>query len=402
MSPSSARWGPILSVMTLFMLYLPQAGDPVLLHPARCRCGCLLAIYILVPLLSRFNGSGSPGIDLAMVLAGAGFAYAYKQFDLRWSRLTSGRTFRPRLRIFSSVGYDQGALEGQEPVADLDSVGGGGPVALGLGPARGAARRPARRDPRQDRPRGQPGRPDRGGAAGPPGGQPPRPDPAERPNLMPDSHRPATESARQYPPTCRSSSSSTACWPWRPSRRCSTRRSSRRASPARWPIPTGCATGSPSSTATTQPVGQAAVTREWSDWRNGMDLVVPERLRRRRPFRGRGVFRALYHHIRDEARSLPDVIGLRLYVEDSNAPGPQDVSGPRHEARGLFGLRGTVDRRPIVGHRQDTTTVSPGHPGSPSSPWRGSGWNAGHDEHPRSGFPTRTGPRASMRFSSVF
>ena len=37
-----------------------------------------------------------------------------------------------------------------------------------------------------------------------------------------------------------------------------------------------------------------------------------------RPFRGSGVFRALYHHVRTQARSLPDVIGLRLYVEQEN------------------------------------------------------------------------------------
>jgi GNAT superfamily N-acetyltransferase len=68
-----------------------------------------------------------------------------------------------------------------------------------------------------------------------------------------------------------------------------------------------------------QPVGQAAVTREWSDWRMGwiwwfQSVYVAA------PFRGRGVFRSLYRHIRDEARSLPDVIGLRLYVEDANEP----------------------------------------------------------------------------------
>jgi GNAT superfamily N-acetyltransferase len=68
-----------------------------------------------------------------------------------------------------------------------------------------------------------------------------------------------------------------------------------------------------------QPVGQAAVTREWSDWRMGwiwwfQSVYVAA------PFRGRGVFRALYQHVRDEARSLRDVIGLRLYVEDANEP----------------------------------------------------------------------------------
>ncbi len=68
-----------------------------------------------------------------------------------------------------------------------------------------------------------------------------------------------------------------------------------------------------------QPVGQAAVTREWSDWRTGwiwwfQSVYVAQ------PFRGRGVFRALHQHIRNQARSLPDVIGLRLYVEDANQP----------------------------------------------------------------------------------
>ncbi len=64
-------------------------------------------------------------------------------------------------------------------------------------------------------------------------------------------------------------------------------------------------------------VGQAAVTREWSDWRNGWVwwfqsvYVHPDHRRR-------GVFRALHHQIRTEARAAGDVIGLRLYVENSN------------------------------------------------------------------------------------
>jgi GNAT superfamily N-acetyltransferase len=68
-----------------------------------------------------------------------------------------------------------------------------------------------------------------------------------------------------------------------------------------------------------QPVGQAAVTREWSDWRMGWIWWL-QSVYVAAPARGRGVFRALYEHIRDEARSRTDVIGLRLYVEDSNGP----------------------------------------------------------------------------------
>jgi GNAT superfamily N-acetyltransferase len=64
-------------------------------------------------------------------------------------------------------------------------------------------------------------------------------------------------------------------------------------------------------------IGQAAVTREWSDWRAGWIwwfqsvYVHPDA-------RGRGVFRSLHAHIRALARQTPDVIGLRLYVEHAN------------------------------------------------------------------------------------
>lgn len=64
-------------------------------------------------------------------------------------------------------------------------------------------------------------------------------------------------------------------------------------------------------------VGQAAITREWSDWRNGWNwwlqsVYVAE------PFRGQGVFRALYRQILGEAEADATVGALRLYVEDSN------------------------------------------------------------------------------------
>jgi len=68
-----------------------------------------------------------------------------------------------------------------------------------------------------------------------------------------------------------------------------------------------------------QPLGQVMVTYEWSDWRNGWFwwiqsvYVVP-------PFRRRGVFRRLFDHLRQEARRRGNVIGLRLYYDQSNEP----------------------------------------------------------------------------------
>ena len=64
-------------------------------------------------------------------------------------------------------------------------------------------------------------------------------------------------------------------------------------------------------------VGQAMVTYEWSDWRDGMFwwiqsvFVDPA-------YRKRGVFRTLYRHIEGAARTDVTSCGLRLYVEDNN------------------------------------------------------------------------------------
>ncbi|QEH34328.1 putative acetyltransferase [Aquisphaera giovannonii] len=65
-------------------------------------------------------------------------------------------------------------------------------------------------------------------------------------------------------------------------------------------------------------VGQTAITREWSDWRDGwiwwLQSVYVDA-----DHRGRGVFKALFRHLRAEALAAPDVIGVRLYVENGNA-----------------------------------------------------------------------------------
>ena len=65
-------------------------------------------------------------------------------------------------------------------------------------------------------------------------------------------------------------------------------------------------------------VGQIAITYEWSDWRNGMMwylqsvYVHPDQRRA-------GVYSALHQHVESLARSEPQVVGIRLYVEKDNA-----------------------------------------------------------------------------------
>jgi ribosomal protein S18 acetylase RimI-like enzyme len=64
-------------------------------------------------------------------------------------------------------------------------------------------------------------------------------------------------------------------------------------------------------------VGDLLTTFEWSDWRNGVILwiqsvyVVPEE-------RGRGVYRALYEHLKRRVEADPGLKGIRLYVDKRN------------------------------------------------------------------------------------
>jgi GNAT superfamily N-acetyltransferase len=64
-------------------------------------------------------------------------------------------------------------------------------------------------------------------------------------------------------------------------------------------------------------VGQMMITYEWSDWRNGVFwwiqsvYILPE-------FRVNGIFKKLYLHTVEQAKTAGYVCGLRLYVEKDN------------------------------------------------------------------------------------
>ena len=64
-------------------------------------------------------------------------------------------------------------------------------------------------------------------------------------------------------------------------------------------------------------VGQLMITFEWSDWRNGVCWWI-QSVYVRQDWRSRGVFKALYQHVHQLAKSRSDVCGLRLYVERDN------------------------------------------------------------------------------------
>jgi GNAT superfamily N-acetyltransferase len=83
-------------------------------------------------------------------------------------------------------------------------------------------------------------------------------------------------------------------------------------------------------------IGCHMITYEWSDWRNGMvwwlqSVYVME------GYRKNGVFRSMYDNLMNTIKNDRGIIGLRLYVDKSNARAQQV-----YEAMGMNGDHYTV------------------------------------------------------------
>ena len=87
-------------------------------------------------------------------------------------------------------------------------------------------------------------------------------------------------------------------------------------------------------------IGQAMVTREWSDWRNGYFWWL-QSVYVQRDYRRRGVLRSLYRHVVALAEGTSDVCGLRLYVDKHN-----------DEARSAYQQLGMTDTEYLVYERE--------------------------------------------------
>jgi len=75
--------------------------------------------------------------------------------------------------------------------------------------------------------------------------------------------------------------------------------------------------------------GQVMITYEWSDWRNG-NLWWLQSVYVREEYRGRGIFRALFRHVREAAQKDSGVSSIRLYMHEDNS-----VARRCYEAQGM-------------------------------------------------------------------
>jgi membrane associated rhomboid family serine protease len=113
--------GAVTAVVALFTLYYPRREIIFMFIPMPM--WMVLTIFLVLPLLNILNG-GITNVAVEAHLAGAGFAFLFKQFDLRWSRLVPGRLPRPRLRIFTPVPREPSRSRSSSSSRSATSVGG--------------------------------------------------------------------------------------------------------------------------------------------------------------------------------------------------------------------------------------------------------------------------------------
>jgi hypothetical protein len=119
--PMVGASGAVMGTMMLFTLFYPRRE--ILFFFIPMPIWLLLAFYLVYPLVAPALSGGTSSTAVEAHLAGAGFAYLFKQFDLRWSRLFSGRIFKPTLRIFSPVPREQTRTRTPNPSRASASVG---------------------------------------------------------------------------------------------------------------------------------------------------------------------------------------------------------------------------------------------------------------------------------------
>jgi GNAT superfamily N-acetyltransferase len=73
-------------------------------------------------------------------------------------------------------------------------------------------------------------------------------------------------------------------------------------------------------------IGCLMITYEWSDWRCGTVLWI-QSVYVAEPWRGKGVYKKMYKHIRSFVASDPDLKGIRLYVDNSNTRAKKVYTG---------------------------------------------------------------------------
>jgi membrane associated rhomboid family serine protease len=103
--PMVGASGAVMAVVVVYALYHPRR-EVLFFMVIPVEMWLLVTIYILSDVCRLLLPSPEEPIAVAAHLTGAAYGYVYKRFDLRWTRLVSGRLHRPRLRVVMPEGRE--------------------------------------------------------------------------------------------------------------------------------------------------------------------------------------------------------------------------------------------------------------------------------------------------------
>jgi len=89
--------GAVMAVVVLYALYYPHR-ELLLFFVLPVQMWLIVGLYLAHDAWELMSGAVS-ATAVASHLTGAAYGYLYKRYDLRWTRLVSGRVGRPRLRV---------------------------------------------------------------------------------------------------------------------------------------------------------------------------------------------------------------------------------------------------------------------------------------------------------------
>jgi membrane associated rhomboid family serine protease len=121
-SPAIGASGAVMAVGMLFTLYYPKREMLLVIIPMPM--WMLIAVFLILDLIPSLSGVDT-NVAVEAHLAGAAFGFLFKHFDLRLSRLVSGRALRPRLRIFTPVPREPSRSRSPSPSRSTANVGAG-------------------------------------------------------------------------------------------------------------------------------------------------------------------------------------------------------------------------------------------------------------------------------------
>jgi len=114
--------GAVTAVGMLFTLYYPKREMMLIVIPMPM--WMLMGIFLTIDLFAALSGNNRT-VAVEAHLAGAAFAFLFKQFDLRFSRLVPTRLARPKLRIFTPGPREPSRSRSSSPSRSTASIGGG-------------------------------------------------------------------------------------------------------------------------------------------------------------------------------------------------------------------------------------------------------------------------------------